>query len=245
MDYEAYLDELTRAGSGLADAAAEAGLDADVPTCPDWDVRALLDHTGMIHRWAAANVRSGAERGEPYIENAPADGVLDWFRDGHERLVQTLRETDPDAPCWAFLAGAPKTATFWARRQAHETSVHRADAESACGRIPSVDPAFALDGLAELLEGFYGRRGGRLVSDPPFTLRVAPSDADVSWLITVRPEDRVVERDGDGEAQCAVSGPSPDLYLHLWNRTPAAPVALSGDRSVLDRWKELARVTWG
>lgn len=245
MDYAAYLDELTRAGTELADAAADAALDAAVPTCPEWDVRALLDHTGMIHRWAAANVRNGADRGAPYLENAPADGVLEWFRDGHAALVQTLRDTDPDAPCWAFLAGAPSTATFWARRQAHETSIHRADAESARGVVPSVDPAFALDGIAELLEGFYGRRGGRLYSNPPFSLRVAPSDADASWLVTVAAEDRTVSRAGAGSADCTVSGSSPDLYLQLWNRNPATAVTVAGDPTVLERWKELARVSWG
>lgn len=245
MDYAAYLDELTRSGTALADAAADAGLQASVPTCPGWDVRALLDHTGMVHRWAAAHVRNGAEHGRPALEHAPDDAVLDWFRDGHAALVRTLRDTDPDAPCWAFLAGAPKSATFWARRQAHETTIHRADSESSRGTVPAIEPAFALDGIAELLEGFYGRRGGRLLADPPITFRVAPSDADVSWLVTVRAEDRTVERDGSGDADCTLRGRSPDLYLQLWNRAPAAPVTVDGDAALVDRWKELARVTWG
>ena len=35
---------------------------------------------------------------------------------------------------------------------------------------PSPSAAFALDGIAELLEGFYARPRGRLVADPEFTL---------------------------------------------------------------------------
>jgi uncharacterized protein (TIGR03083 family) len=243
MDYEAYVAQLEAHGTALADAATLAGLATAVPTCPPWDVRALLDHTGMVHRWAAGHVRA-AGQGQPELEHAPADGVLDWFRDGHAALVRTLRDTAPDQPCWAFLAGAPKTASFWARRQAHETAMHRADAESAIGRTPAYDTAFAIDGLAELLEGFYGRRGGSLLADPPFTLRVAPSDADPSWLVAVHPDHREITRDGAGPADCTLSGAAVDLYLGLWNRGPVAPVVIDGDQTIMDRWRELARVTW-
>jgi uncharacterized protein (TIGR03083 family) len=244
MDYDAYLGELDTHGRALAIAVQRAGLDAPVPTCPEWDARALVDHVGMVHRWAAAHVRDAAQGARPELEHAPADGVLDWFRDGHAALVRTLRASGPDQPCWAFLAGAPKTATFWARRQAHETAIHRADAESATGSMPAFDPAFALDGIGELLEGFYGRPGGTLRCDPPFTLRVAPTDADLSWHVTVGPDGREIVRDGAGEVDCTLSGPAPDLYLQLWNRAPANPVTVTGDRSVVGRWRELARVSW-
>jgi uncharacterized protein (TIGR03083 family) len=167
-----------------------------------------------------------------------------WFRDGHRALLDTLRATASDQPSWAFLAGADKTASFWARRQAHETAIHRADAESACGSIPSFDPDFALDGIAELLEGFYGRRGGRLVADPGCTLRIAPSDADVSWLVAVRPDGREITRDGRGAADATVSGSSPDLYLHLWNREPTTPVAVDGDPAIPQLWKQRAVIEW-
>ncbi len=102
----------------------------------------------------------------------------------------------------------------------------------------------ALDGIAELLEGFYGRRGGSLRAEAPFTLRVAPSDTDVSWHVTVRPDGPEITRDGTGGADCTMRGAAPDLYVQLWNRPPAAPVTVEGDTSVLTRWKELARVTW-
>jgi uncharacterized protein (TIGR03083 family) len=244
VEYATYVDELEAAGVALADAATTAGVDATVATCPGWDVRALLDHTGMVHRWARAHVLDAAGGSRPKLEHAPADGVVEWFRDGHAALVRTLRETASDQPCWAFLSGAPKTASFWARRQAHETSVHRADAESARGTVPVIEPSFALDGIGELLEGFYGRSGGRLLADPPFTLRVAPSDAGESWLVDVRPDRREVTRDATGPADCTMRGTAADLYLFLWNRIPAAPVSVDGDASVVTRWQDLARVTW-
>jgi uncharacterized protein (TIGR03083 family) len=244
VDYDAYLAELERQGSALAEAAQHAGLDASVPACPGWDVRALLDHVGMIHRWATGHVLAAGQGGQPHLEHAPAEGVVEWFRDGHAALVRTLHGAAADQPCWAFLQGAPRTASFWARRQAHETAIHRVDAESAVGTAASFDKDFALDGIAELVEGFFGRRGGTLVADPPFTLRVAPTDADTSWSITVRADGREIIRDAAAPADCTVSGTSADLYVQLWNRTPAGPLVIDGDTAVVDRWRELARVTW-
>jgi hypothetical protein len=110
--------------------------------------------------------------------------------------------------------------------------------------MPSFDPAFALDGIAELLEGFYGRRGGRLLADRPFTLRVAPSDADVSWLVAVQSDHREITRNGVARADCTLSGPAPDLYLQLWNRASIAPTVVEGDATVLEQWRELARIAW-
>src|SRR5258706_12045265 len=116
----------------MADAAERNGLDAAVPTCPDWTVRDLVRHTGGVHRWAAAHV-AGA-RVEPIatmeevVGDWPADEELvTWFRDGHTALVETLLAADPTLDCYTFLP-APSPVAFWARRQAHETAIHRADA---------------------------------------------------------------------------------------------------------------------
>ena len=52
-----HLAALRDAVSAFARHAQEAGLDVPVPTCPDWTVRRLIGHQGMVHRWAAANLR--------------------------------------------------------------------------------------------------------------------------------------------------------------------------------------------
>ena len=54
-----------------------------------------------------------------------------------------------DEPVWAFGRLAP--ASFWARRQSHETMVHRADAELAVGRDVVLDAGLAADGIDEWL----------------------------------------------------------------------------------------------
>jgi uncharacterized protein (TIGR03083 family) len=169
--------------------------------------------------------------------------VVQWFRDGHAALIEALDAAPADVEAWTFMP-APSPLAFWARRQAHETAIHRADVEAAAAARPAFDQDFALDGIGELLEGFYGRRGGRLKADPGFVLRVAPDDADISWSIEVRADGRSVTRDGGPDADCTLSGAASDLYLQLWNRTPAAAVTITGDARVIDVWRELARVTW-
>jgi uncharacterized protein (TIGR03083 family) len=157
-------------------------------------------------------------------------------------LVQALRAASDDLVAYTFLADAGPARTFWARRQAHETAIHRADAEAALGSTPDFDRDFAVDGIAELLEGFYARSGGKLVADPPITLRVAPSDAAVSWRVEVRPDGRTITRDADGAADCTLSGTAGDIYLNLWNR--GGTVQVTGDDRAVQLWHRLARVRW-
>ena len=57
LSLEQHLEALMRSGAALGEAATAAGLDAKVPTCPGWDVTDLVVHQGMVHRWAAANLR--------------------------------------------------------------------------------------------------------------------------------------------------------------------------------------------
>jgi uncharacterized protein (TIGR03083 family) len=248
VDVATHIEHLDQHGVALGDAAERAGLDADVLTCPTWDVRKLLAHIGMVHRWAATQVRDGNaafnQNTEPPRFPAPAEGVIDWFRDGHADLVQALRDAPDDLEAMTFLADAGPARAFWARRQAHETAIHRSDAEAALGTSPDFDHDFALDGIAELLEGFYARRGGKLRADPPVSLRVAPTDADTYWRVEIGPDGRTIERDTRGPVDAMVVGTASDLYLDLWNRRSPGAVTVTGDESVIELWRKLARVRW-
>jgi uncharacterized protein (TIGR03083 family) len=248
VDVATHIDQLERHGAALAQAAEQAGLEAEVPTCPTWSVRSLLGHIGMVHRWAAAHVREGEAAFNRNTEApefpAPDDGVIEWFRAGHAELVQALRDAPDDLVAMTFLADAGPARAFWARRQAHETAIHRSDAEAALGTVPEFDRHFALDGIAELLEGFYARRGGKLLADPPVRLRVAPTDADTYWRVEIGPEGRTVERDTRGQVDAMLVGTASDLYLDLWNRGRSGAVAASGDDRVVALWRKLARVRW-
>jgi uncharacterized protein (TIGR03083 family) len=180
---------------------------------------------------------------------APDPDLIAWFLAGHAALAGTLAAADPALECGTFM-DAPSPLAFWARRQAHETAIHRADAESAGGVRPEYPPDFAADGIDELLMGFGARRKYRPVSSPVGGLRVRTTDTGHAWHLSV-PDGRIQgQRQPDepaGPDDDLVSGPASAVYLFLWNRSGPAPgdVAITGRRDFLTSWQASVRVRWG
>lgn len=238
------IDQLESDGPLLAAAAERAGWDAPVPGTR-WTVRTLVTHVAGVHRWAAATVRTASRTGDEEAARAVGtgpddDALLDWFDAGHRELVQTLRSAPADLRCFTFLP-APSPLAFWARRQAHETAVHRADAEHAAGAATPFPAEFAQDGLAELLQGFAARRSNTV---PVPAILDLDADDGPAWRVVLGGERTIAApRDADDErgADAVVAGRSSDLYLWAWNR-PAA-VRVSGDADVVGRWRKV-RVRW-
>ncbi|NBE50455.1 maleylpyruvate isomerase family mycothiol-dependent enzyme [Streptomyces boluensis] len=245
MEIAEYVQVLDREGRLLAHAAEESGPGATVSTCPGWQVRDLLRHIGMTHRWAMAYVAEGHTAYRPAEDLPELDGdeLLDWFRTGHASLVDALGAAPADLKCWTFLP-APSPLAFWARRQAHETTVHRVDAESArpvTGHV-AISPPFAVDGIDELLRGFHARRHSRVRTEKPAVLRVRTTDTGDVWTVRLSQDPPVTTRDAEGEADCEMSGPAARVYLSLWNRLPVP--RLDGDPGLARVWRETSAVTW-
>jgi len=249
-----YIAALGREGELLTAAADRAGMGAAVPPCPAWAVRDLLKHTSYVHRWATGIVAQGPARPaggaseEEILAQGPGDAELPgWFREGHAALVRALSEAPPDLDCWAFLA-APSPLAFWARRQAHETAIHRVDAEQAAGRASAsaFEPAFAADGVDELIMGFLARniRRGRWPGmDGSLAIHVADGAASADWLVAGGAGEPGVSR-GTGPADCDVTGPARDLYLTLWNRRPPDGLQVTGDPGILAAFSRTLQITW-
>ncbi|WDV49788.1 maleylpyruvate isomerase family mycothiol-dependent enzyme [Streptomyces coeruleorubidus] len=245
METPEFLQALETEGRLLAAAAEEAGTSAKVPTCPQWQVRDLLRHTGAVHRWAASYVAERHTERRPLGEAPDLDGaeLVAWYRDSHRHLVGTLADASPDVECWFFLP-APSPLAFWTRRQAHETAVHRVDAESARGGgitpVTPVTPDFATDGIDELLRGFHARSRSRVRTDEPRVLRVRTDDTDAAWTVRLSSEPPVTTRGVSGDAECELSGPAEKLYLGLWNRAPLPSV--TGDQALAELWRETSGI---
>ncbi|WP_406444043.1 maleylpyruvate isomerase N-terminal domain-containing protein [Streptomyces sp. NBC_00631] len=238
MESAEFLEILDREGRLLATAAMEAGLDAPVPACPDWRVRDLLRHTGTIHRWAADVVAEPKAAPRPVPDPPAIDGteLTAWYREGHRRLVDTLGGVPRDVPCWTFHpAPVSSPLAFWLRRQAHETTVHRYDAEAARGGPASpIGTDFAVDGIDELLRGFHARTRSRVRSEQPRVLRVSTLDTDAAWTVRLSAGPPVTELGAPEGATAELAGPADQLYLALWNRVPVPTV--HGDPEVADLW---------
>jgi uncharacterized protein (TIGR03083 family) len=221
----------------LADDAAD--LAAAVPTCPGWDLRALAHHLGNVHRWARGAIVEG-HPDTPDVE-APAGrpALVAWYADCAGQLLETLRAVDPLQPCWAF-GPKPRTASFWHRRQLHETTMHAEDAALAAGRpVPVIDPVVALDGLDEVAGMFFPRqvRLGRIA---PLTrsLAVVPTHdlADHAGLRWVLAGDGTGSGDDPGvDPDAEVRGPADALLALLWHRIGPddARLTVGGDPAAL------------
>lgn len=258
MEINQYIALLEEDGALLADAAEAAGLAAEVPACPGWRVRDLVRHQAYVHSWAGRHV---AERRSQMIEETdedemlaggpPDDRLLAAYRKGHAALVRTLRDADPQVRCATFMDTAPTPLGFWARRQAHETAIHRFDAQSARpGGAPPPEqafaPGFAADGLDELIMGFAARRKYRAASGRGQTLAVRPDDTPGRWHLRIGERGTEAIR-AERDAACLLEGPAAGLYAFLWNRATAdaAGVSVTGDPAVLDVWSTGVRVRWG
>ena len=240
VETDSLIAHLVDEGVRLASAAGAAGWESPVPRT-DWTVRDLVTHVGGVHRWAADVIRTGAADlttplGLAVGQGPPDEELLGWYREGHEALVAALREAPPDLEAGTFLP-APSPRNFWARRQAHETAIHRADADAACGVAAVFDPDFAQDGIAELLQGFAARQHGPELGD---TLTLRCTDGP-SWVVDLSGE-RVTAAPMPEVERGDVSGSSSDVYLWTWNRDSSALV--DETLPAVEWWRDAVTVTW-
>lgn len=249
LSFETYLDGIYEASARLREEAHQAGLAADVPTCPQWNVGHLLAHQGMVHRWAVAKIR-GLEARDPEAveqEGLSSDNPGAWLQRGSDALLDTLRSTPADADVQFFMPSPLPGRDSWARRQCHETTIHSVDALGARlgyrAERDDVDlsPAFAADGVDELLDCFLPRRRFDLRSSSPVTVIVHTTDTGDSWLLSFSQEPPVVKRDRTSDhADATVSGDAVSLYLALWNR--GSDISCEG-RDVLTLWRDRMKIT--
>lgn len=204
----------------FAEAAAQVDPDTPVPWCGRWRVHHLVVHLARIHHWAAAQARGRAEvplgRG-PFVP-------VHLYHDCALELRQTLTELGPDHEGSTLLGRGP--ASFWRRRQLHETSVHLWDLRVAGGLEPYGEPQVWSDTVDEVVTVMAPRQVqmGRM---PALAAGVALTAQDTGrrWLL------------GDADPAVAVGGAARDLALLLWRRRPPERLDLrvDGDRAVLHR----------
>lgn len=247
MEIPTYIEAVEREGRRLVAAASRVELDARVPSCPEWDVRELVRHAAGVHTWAATSVRDRhTDEIEGELEDIvggwpPDDDLLDWADAALTTLVDVLRAADPEFPYFTWLDG-PTPLTMWCRRMAHETSIHRVDAELAVGAVTPFEPDFAADGIDELLLAMIGDWDKEVAVDAPVVLGVEPTDIDQAWTVTIRP-DGLRPRAGRGsDPDGTVTGTASDLYRVTYNR--GGEFEVRGDRGALEAWWGAVAPRW-
>jgi uncharacterized protein (TIGR03083 family) len=245
----AEIDASTAALAALVDICDPA---LPIPACPGWTLRQLATHVGRAHRWATQIV---ATRSDEFIEfRSVPDGKLPdglaergrWLTAGAARLLDALRAAGDD-PVWAF--GELLPAGFWARRMAHETLVHCADAQLAAGDEVSIPAEIAADAIDEWLTTMSGPHAGQpdlrasaLVAGA--ALAVQATDPELGgrarWLIRHAADGVQILTADTASADALLAGRAADVLLVLMRRMPAAggPARVSGDAGLLARWLE-------
>jgi uncharacterized protein (TIGR03083 family) len=157
MDYDHHCTEIVTQAELLSTGIEGADLRAPVPSCPDWTLGMLLRHVGGGHRWAEEMVRTRATGflADDQVRKLDGDDSADvpatWLMDGATRLAHTLRTAGPGTKVWTPL-DLDGTTSFWDRRFAHETLIHRADATLAADTEFTVAEDVALDAIDEWME---------------------------------------------------------------------------------------------
>lgn len=223
---------------------ARGDLDAPVPTCPDWTLRDLIEHTGFVHRWQAAAGRApGTDFPDPAtwrIPPAEGESWADWFQTGVDDAGRDLSGIDASAPRWSWF-GPDQTAGWYFRRIAQETLVHRIDAELSADALTDVDPVFAADGVEEMCDVFLPSATGQPIGGSGESLHLHATDTEGEWTLTMHADHVDVAR-GHAKGDAAIRGAARDLLLQVWGRNPVGDVELFGDESVVARFRAAAKI---
>jgi uncharacterized protein (TIGR03083 family) len=193
--------------AGLVEGVDGVDLGRPVPTCPDWNLRQLVEHIGRGHRAGLDLIRDGVTgpvSADPGSIPVPGDDELPgWLRDGARDLVDTVASAGPERPVWNYL-GVDLHAGFWVRRMAHDTAVHRFDASLVVGRPLSRGAGAGAEPVADPAAG--------LGADPAAERDVdLAADGVSEWLMVVTSPGAAALKPDVG---VAIRGTGQTLHLH-------------------------------
>jgi uncharacterized protein (TIGR03083 family) len=239
--------------AAFRDTAAEA-IEADpmipVPSCPGWSILDLVQHLAYVYDRCMSHVSRGVTSdpglaplsdGMPLSHQVGADIAVSFFDERAQKLLRTLDALDPDMPAWNW-APQVKKVSFWHRRMALETAVHRWDAQMALARAEPIEDKLASDGVSEVVDTWLlaggSRRKGPL--DRFGVVHLAAADAADEWFLRLRgpgiallDTDTLLDND-DPNARAFAAGPASDILLALYGRIGFDVLDVEGDESLLE-----------
>ncbi|MGB3439905.1 MAG: maleylpyruvate isomerase family mycothiol-dependent enzyme [Actinophytocola sp.] len=245
MDEQRFLECLDADFTRLR-AVVEGALDAPVPPCPGWTGADLVRHLAEVYLHKTETMRQGVWPA-PWPPALP-DAALAALDDAYRQLLGelTARDVADRALTWYE---PDQTVGFWLRRMAHETVIHRLDAELAAGVAHDPIPAdLAEDGIDEVLTCFLAyasaeypdELGEHLGECDGRTVQIATEGA--GWQVQLGPTEVTVVR-GESDPEAGVFGEPGAVLRWVWRRAGDGAVQLDGNRWVIGKLRAMLGVT--
>jgi uncharacterized protein (TIGR03083 family) len=241
-----FLESLELDYQRLLELAERSDLSAKVPSCPEWTLDDLVEHVAMVYLHKVETM----QRGEFPAQWPPPRGSessAQLLERCYAALRQEFSQRVPadHTPTWYE---PDQTVGFWIRRMAHETVIHRVDAELAAGvPIAPIPDDIAVDGIDEILatclayasvawpEAFEGTL-------PESEETVLVRSGESAWLVTLGDRITVVNAPADAVADATVEADPTGLLLWAWRRSGADTVSSQGRADVAAKLGEVLRI---
>ena len=197
---------------------------AAVPTCPGWTVADLTRHVGEVYLHKTQAMRDGVEPADWPPPGIADEDPMALLERAYADLRGELTTRSPADPAGSWY-GPDQTVGFWIRRMAHETVIHRVDAELATGQpVAPIPEDLAVDGIDELLRVFlaysvaeWGDYFTDVLDDSPGETVGLRTDG-AAWTVSIGPGRLVVTDAVATEPDVTVSGSPQHLLRWVWNR---------------------------
>jgi uncharacterized protein (TIGR03083 family) len=217
---------------------------AAVPSCPGWTVADLTRHVGAVYLHKILAMREGVEPDPWPPEGLAEEEPLALLDRAYAELRQEFAAHQPEDRAFSWYT-PDQTVGFWIRRMAHETVIHRIDAELGTGQpVAPVPDDLAVDGIDELLRVFaaysvatWGDYFTDILAGSPGRTYTVRADG-AAWRVRTGPGRFAVEDGaGVGPADVAVSGPPAAVLRWVWNREGAgepSAVTVEGEPAAVE-----------
>jgi uncharacterized protein (TIGR03083 family) len=187
----------------------------------------LAEHLANVYWHKVFVLRTGVRpEGDEFLPPLTYADSPQVYLDGAFNVLSAALDSEPagNRPVWTFDPRS-QSVEFWFRRMAHETMIHRFDAELASHERTSFDPDLALDGVDEILSWVPFLTDDAAPKTPiemAFITAVTKQRA-VHYQLTLTHEssNAAVVQSRPQQCEAWIEGPAEDVNLLLWGRMPA------------------------